>query len=51
MSELFFLLILCINFSITSASALEGQIEFDSVYIDYSILKEKQDTIKNGRNK
>ena len=37
-----FLLILCINFSITSASALEGQIEFDSVYIDYSILKEKQ---------
>ena len=36
-----FLLILCINFSITSASALEGQIEFDSVYIDYSILKEK----------
>lgn len=44
-----FLLILCINFSITSASALEGQIEFDSVYIDYSILKEKQYII-NGDN-
>ncbi len=37
-----FLLIICLNFSTLSAYALEGQIEFDSVYIDYSILKERQ---------
>lgn len=44
-----FLLITCINLIITPAFALEGKVEFDSVYIDYSTLKEKEYII-NGDN-
>lgn len=43
------LLISCVYFIIMPSYAIEGRIEFDSVFIDYSILKEKQYLI-NGDN-
>lgn len=43
------LLITCTLFLVNSTNALEGRIDYDSVYIDYSILKEGM-YIKKGDN-